>query len=105
MSPSQSNDEELSLNRLPSPHTKQEHVNHLIAEHGITPPQGANSHRLRLLHGAAHQDLMGDQAEHLHKGHIAIVRVDEEGNLQFTRPIPRHDTPPRPPRGAEELKS
>ena len=81
------NQEEFAINQSPPPHTKQEHVNHLITEHGIASPNGANSHRLRLLHGAAHQDLIGYQAEHLHKGDTAMVSVDEEGNLRFTRPF------------------
>ena len=81
MSRSQSGKQELGLHRS-SPRTKQELADHLIDKHGITPPEGAHKHRLRLLHGAAHQDLMGHQGEHLHNGEIAMVTVDEEGNLR-----------------------
>ncbi len=76
----------LAINRSPSPHTQQEFVDHLIDEHGIAPPEGTKSHRLRLLHGAAHQELMGHQGEHLHQGDIAAVSVDNQGNL---RAMPR----------------
>jgi hypothetical protein len=82
MTSSESKKDVLGLNRSPSPHTKREHVDHLIDRHSIAPPEGAHRHRLRLLHGAAHQDRMGRQGDHLHRGDIAMVIVDEEGNLR-----------------------
>jgi hypothetical protein len=82
MSPSDFGKRDSGINRSPSPRTKQEHVDHLIDGHGIAAPEGAHRHRLRLLHGAAHQDLMGHQGEHIHRGDIAKVSVDEEGNLR-----------------------
>ncbi len=84
MSLSENDTQEFGMNRSPSPHTKQEHVDHLIDEHGIAPPAGTQGHRLRLLPGAAHQDLMGRQGDHGHRGDIAMVSVDEEGNLRAT---------------------
>ncbi len=88
MSVSETDHEEFLLNRSRAPRTKQEHVDHLIDEHGIAPPAGAHSHRLRLLHGAAHQNLMGCQGNHLHRGDIARVSVDEEGNLRAYLDVP-----------------
>lgn len=49
--------EVFGIKRSSSRRTKQEHVDHLIDEHGIPPPEGAHNHRLRLLHGAASFDL------------------------------------------------
>jgi hypothetical protein len=85
MTSSESNKDEPGINRSPSPRTKREHVDHLIDEHSIAPPEGAHSHKLRLLHGAAHQDLMGHPRDHLHRGDISMVSMDEEGNLSAMR--------------------
>ena len=85
---SESDKHERGITRSPSPHSKQEHVDHLIDEHGIGPLEGANRDRLRLLHGAAHLDLMGHKGEHLHSGDVAVVSMVEEGNLRATPPGP-----------------
>ena len=75
----------LAINRSPSPHTKQELVDHLIDEHGIAPPEGTRATGCDYYMERPTRNSWGTRGEHLHQGDIAVVSVDNQGNLRAVR--------------------